>query len=170
MASGQKFIAQNRAPRVQIEYDVELLGAEKKVNLPFVIGVMADLMGNPAEAAPEVEQRAFLEVDSGNLDERMKSMKPRAAFTVPNVLTGEGNLAVDLSFQKMEDFNPDAIAARVDGLKELLEARKQLANLMSYMDGKSGAEDLIARLLADPALLKTLGERAKQQEQTKEGK
>lgn len=170
MASGQKFIAQNRTPRVQIEYDVELLGAEKKVNLPFVIGVMADLMGNPAEAAPEVEQRAFLEVDSANLDERMKSMKPRAAFTVPNVLTGEGNLAVDLSFQKMEDFNPDAIAARVDGLKELLEARKQLANLMSYMDGKSGAEDLIARLLADPALLKTLGERAKSQEPTKEGK
>ncbi len=167
MASGQKFIAQNRAPRVQIEYDVELLGAEKKVNLPFVIGVMADLMGNPAEAPPDVDQRAFLEVDSGNLDERMKSMKPRAAFTVPNVLTGEGNLAVDLSFQKMEDFAPDAIASRVDGLKELLEARKQLANLMSYMDGKSGAEDLINRLLADPALLKTLGERAKQQEPTK---
>lgn len=160
MASGQKFIAQNRAPRVQIEYDVELFGAEKTVNLPFVMGVMADLSGKPAEALPEVEQRKFLEIDANNFDERLKSQKPRVAFTVPNTLTGEGNLAVELNFQSMDDFSPDAVAAKVDGLKQLLEARKQLANLLSYMDGKSGAEDLIAKVLADPALLKTLGERA----------
>ncbi len=161
MASGQKFISQNRAPRVQIEYDVELFGAEKTVNLPFVLGVMADLAGNPAEPQAEVENRAFLEVDAQNLDERMKSMKPRVAFTVPNVLTGEGNMAVDLTFEKMEDFTPDAVAARVEGLRQLLEARQQLANLLSYMDGKAGAEQLIAKVLADPALLKTLGDRAK---------
>jgi type VI secretion system protein ImpB len=160
MASGQKFIAQNRAPRVQIEYDVELFGAEKTVNLPFVMGVMADLSGKPAEALPDVEQRKYLEIDANNFDERLKSQKPRVAFTVPNTLTGEGNLAVELNFQSMDDFSPDAVAAKVDGLKQLLEARKQLANLMSYMDGKSGAEDLIAKVLADPALLKTLGERA----------
>jgi type VI secretion system protein ImpB len=155
-SSSQKFIARNRAPRVQIEYDVELYGAQKKVQLPFVMGVMSDLSGNPSEALPGVQDRKFLEVSVDNFDERLKAMKPRAAFQVPNTLTGEGNLSVDITFESMDDFSPAAIARKVGPLKELLEARQQLTNLVTYMDGKSGAEDLIGKVMKDPALLKTL--------------
>lgn len=154
--SSQKFIARNRAPRVQIEYDTELYGAEKKIQLPFVMGVMADLSGKPAEPLPAVTERKFLEVDVDNFDSRMKSMKPRAAFQVPNTLTGEGELNVELTFESMDDFSPAAVARKVDALNKLLTARQQLANLVTYMDGKAGAEDLVAKVLNDPALLQTL--------------
>jgi len=154
--SSQKFIARNRAPRVQIEYDVELYGAEKKIQLPFVMGVMSDLAGKSEEPQPAVADRKFLEIDVDNFDDRMKSMKPRAAFTVPNTLTGEGNLAVDITFESMDDFSPAAIARKVDPLRKLLEARTQLSNLMTYMDGKTGAENLIGQIIQDPTLLKAL--------------
>jgi len=164
MGSSQKFIARNRAPRVQIEYDVELYGAQKKVQLPFVMGVMSDLSGKPEEPLPAVADRKFLEVDVDNFDARMKSMKPRVAFQVENTLTGEGNLPVDITFESMDDFSPAAVARKVDGLSKLLEARTQLANLITYMDGKTGAEELIAKVLADPALLSSLTAEAKPQE------
>src|SRR6202790_3705682 len=141
--SSQKFIARNRAPRVQIEYDVETYGSEKKIQLPFVMGVMADLSGKPAEALPSVANRKFLEIDVDNFNERLKSMKPRAAFQVPNSLTGEGNISVDITFESMDDFSPAAVARKVDALNKLLQARTQLSNLITYMDGKSGAEELI---------------------------
>jgi type VI secretion system protein ImpB len=159
--SSQKFIARNRAPRVQIEYDVELYGAEKKIQLPFVMGVMADLSGKPADPLAPVADRKFLEVDVDNFDARMKAMKPRVAFQVPNALTGEGNLSVDITFENMDDFSPAAIARKVDSLNKLLEARQQLQNLVTYMDGKTGAEELIAKLMADPALLGSLVSTAK---------
>ena len=164
MGSSQKFIARNRAPRVQIEYDVELYGAQKKVQLPFVMGVMSDLSGKPEEPLPPVADRKFLEVDVDNFDARMKSMKPRVAFQVENTLTGEGSLPVDITFESMDDFSPAAVARKVDGLNKLLEARTQLANLITYMDGKTGAEELIAKVLADPALLGSLTADAKPQE------
>jgi type VI secretion system protein ImpB len=154
--SSQKFIARNRAPRVQIEYDVELYGAEKKVQLPFIMGVLADLSGKPKDALAPVADRKFLEFDTDNFDSRMKAMKPRMAFQVPNTLTGEGNLSVDLSFESMDEFSPAAIAKKVDSLNKLLEARSQLSNLVTYMDGKGGAEELLAKVLEDPALLATL--------------
>jgi type VI secretion system protein ImpB len=154
--SSQKFIGRNRAPRVQIEYDVELYGAQKKVQIPFVMGVMADLSGDAKEPLPSVDDRKYLNVDVDNFDERMKSMKPRVAISVPNTLTGEGNLAVDLTFESMDDFSPAAVARKVDSLNKLLEARMQLSNLITYMDGKAGAEELIAKALNDPALLKSL--------------
>ena len=154
--SSQKFIARNRAPRVQIEYDVELYGAEKKIQVPFVLGVMSDLSGKPADALPPVSDRKFLEIDVDNFDSRMKSMKPRVAFQVPNTLNGEGNLSVELTFENMEDFSPAAVARKVDALSQLLTARQELSNLITYMDGKSGAEDLIAKVLKDPALLASL--------------
>jgi type VI secretion system protein ImpB len=141
--SSQKFIARNRAPRVQIEYDVELYGAEKKMQLPFVMGVLADLSGKPAEPLAPVAERKFVDIDVDNFDARMKAMKPRVAFQVPNTLTGEGNLSIDLSFESMDDFTPGAIARRVDSLSQLL-------------DGKTGAEELIARVIKDPALLQSL--------------
>ena len=159
--SGQKFIARNRAPRVQIEYDVELYGAEKKVQLPFVMGVLADLSGKPTEPLAPVADRKFLDIDVDNFDSRMKALKPRAAFQVPNTLTGEGNINVELTFESMDDFSPAAVAQKVDALSKLLEARQQLANLITYMDGKSGAEALVSKLLADPALLQSLAATAK---------
>ncbi len=162
--SSQKFLQRNRAPRVQIEYDVELYGADKKVQLPFIMGVMSDLSGKPEEPLAPVADRKFLEVDVDNFDSRMKAMKPRVAFQVPNTLTGEGNIAVDLTFESMDDFSPGAIARRVDSLNKLLEARQQLSNLITYMDGKTGAEELIAKVVKDPALLKSLADAAQKPE------
>ncbi len=160
-ASSQKFIARNRAPRVQIEYDVEVYGAQKKVQIPFVMGVLADLSGDAKEPLPGVDERKFANIDVDNFDERMKSMKPRVAVSVPNTLTGEGNLQVDMTFESMDDFSPAAVARKVDALNKLLEARTQLSNLITYMDGKAGAEELIAAALNDPALLKSLVDQAK---------
>jgi type VI secretion system protein ImpB len=154
--SSQKFIGRNRPPRVQIEYDVEVYGSEKKIQLPFIVGVMADLSGKPAEPLPTIEERKFLEIDIDNFDERMKATKPRVAFHVPNSLTGQGNLAVDLTFEKMDEFSPAQVARNVEPLGKLLAARQQLANLIAYMDGKSGAEDVLQKLLADPALLQVV--------------
>ncbi|MCA9185282.1 MAG: type VI secretion system contractile sheath small subunit [Planctomycetales bacterium] len=162
--SSQKFIARNRAPRVQVEYDVEVYGAEKKVQLPFVMGVLADLSGNPAEPLPAVADRKALEIDVDNFDSRLKSMKPRVALSVPNTLTGEGNLNVDITFESMDDFSPAAIAKRVDALSKLLDARTQLSNLLTYMDGKTGAEELISKAINDPALLQSLTSAPKPEE------
>ncbi len=167
--SSQKFIARNRAPRVQIEYDVEVYGAEKKVQVPFVMGVMADLSGNPDEPLEQVGDRKFLEIDVDNFDDRLKAAKPRAAFRVPNTLTGEGDLSVDITFESMDDFSPAAVARKVGALNKLLEARTQLANLVTYMDGKQGAEELIAKALDNPELLQALSSEAKSDESEGEG-
>jgi type VI secretion system protein ImpB len=155
-SSAQKFIGRNRPPRVQIEYDVETYGAEKKIELPFVMGVMADLSGKPAEALPAVADRKFLEIDVDNFDDRLKACKPRVAFQVPNTLTGEGNLNVEMTFESMDDFSPAAVARKVDALNKLLQARTELANLMTYMDGKDKAEELVGKLLNNPDLMKSL--------------
>ena len=154
--SSQKFIARNRAPRVQIEYDVELYGAEKKVQLPFVMGVMSDLSGNPAKPLPPVVDRKFLEISVDNFDDRLKAMEPRVAAQVPNTLTGEGNLNIDMTFESLADFSPAAVARKIPALNQLLQARTQLANLITYMDGKTGAEELIAKVLTDKGLLQAL--------------
>jgi type VI secretion system protein ImpB len=156
--SSQKFIARNRAPRVQIEYDVELYGSKKKVQLPFVMGVLSDLSGKPAEPLAAMADRKFSDVDVDNFDSFLKSQKPRVAFQVPNTLTGEGSINLDITFESMDDFSPAAIARKVDALNKLLEARSQLANLLTYMDGKTGAENLIQKVLQDPELLKSLGQ------------
>ena len=154
--SSQKFIRRNRAPRVQIEYDVEVYGSQRKINLPFIAGVMADLSGKSAGELPAVGERKFDSIDIDNFDGYLKKAKPRVAFEVPNTLTGEGNLMVDITFENMDDFSPAAVARKVDALKKLLEARTQLANLLTYMDGKGGAEQLVAKLLQDPALMQAL--------------
>jgi len=154
--SSQKFIARNRAPRVQIEYDVELYGADKKVQLPFVMGVMSDLAGNAGKAPPPLAERKFLEVSADTLDDRMSAMEPGVNLSVNNTPTGEGNLKVEMNFKSMDDFSPAAVARKVPAPQKLLEARQQLSNLITYMDGKSGAEELIAKVLHDPELLKRL--------------
>lgn len=159
--SSQKFIARNRAPRVQIEYDVEVYGAQKKVQVPFVMGVMSDLSGANNAELPSVEDRKALEIDVDNFDNRLQSMKPRASFQVPNTLTGEGDLNVDITFESMDDFSPAAVARKIEPLAKLLNARTQLANLNTYLDGKAGAEKLLSQAINDPALLQSLASAAK---------
>ena len=151
--SSQKFISRNRPPRVQIEYDVETYESEKKVELPFVMGVMSDLSAAAAARLPPVAERKFLEIDIENFDERMKAIRPRVTFFVPDVLADEGQLLIDIHFEQLDDFSPASIAMHVEPLARLLEARTHLANLQTYMDGKAGAESLITRLLRDKTLL-----------------
>lgn len=157
--SSTKFIERNRAPRVHIEYELDVNGAQKKVDLPFVMGVMADLSGklDPDKPLPAVKDRKFLDFDMDNFNDRMKAIKPRAAFSVPNVLSEDGgNLSVDISFESMNDFSPEVIAQKVEPLRKLLEARTELSNLLSYMDGRTQAEDLLEKLIRDESLMKSV--------------
>lgn len=160
-ASGQKFISRNRKPRVHITYE-DPYNAEKLVELPFVMGVLADLSGNSsAVEKPDMAERGFLEIDMDNFDKRMAAIEPAVSLKVPNKL-GDGageKLSVNLKFKKMEDLSPAAIARQVPALAKLLQAREQLSNLLRYMDGKVGAEDTLKKLLADPQLMAALKDR-----------
>jgi type VI secretion system protein ImpB len=163
--SGQKFISRNRKPRVHITYE-DPYDAERLVELPFVMGVMADLSGNNSAAAkPDMNDRAFLDIDMDNFDKRMAAIEPGLTMKVPNKLgDGEGGdkLGVNLKFSKMEDMSPAAIARQVPAMAKLLEAREQLANLLRYMDGKVAAEDSIKKLLADPQLMAAMKQKLSQ--------
>ena len=160
--SGQRFIRRNRAPRVHITYE-DPYNAERRVELPFVMGVMSDLSGNNSRIEKaEVGERKFLEFDMDNFEGRMAAIEPGAAFKVENKL-GDGSgekLSVDLHFRKMDDFTPAAVARQIPAVAALLEARTQLSNLMRYMDGKVAAEDRIKELLKDPKLMAALRDRA----------
>ncbi|MGX1742529.1 type VI secretion system contractile sheath small subunit [Bosea sp. NPDC055353] len=156
--SGQKFIRRNRPPRVHITYE-DPYNAEQKVELPFVMGVMADLSGNAsAIEKPEISQRKFLDFDMDNFDQRMAAIEPAVSFNVANKLGEDSSekLSVALKFSKFEDFSPAAIARQIPATAKLLEAREQLANLLRYMDGKMAASDQIKALLADPQLMAAL--------------
>lgn len=150
--SGQQNIGRSgpRKPRVHIEYKLENYGSELVVRLPMVMGVMADLSGKRVDDPPPVNEREFLEIDAETFNSRMKAIRPRVAFAVPNTLTGEDNLPVDITFENLGDFAPDAVARKVEPLRALLESREQLARLLSYMDGKASAEKLVSTLLSDP--------------------
>lgn len=155
--SGQKFIKRNRAPRVHIEYDVETYGSMQKVELPFVMGVLSDLSGKSLVEKKDLPKRDFVEFDMDNFDQRMEAIAPRAAFNVENTLSDEGGkLGVDLTFKNMNDFSPGEVAKKVPALAKLLEARQELNDLLSYMDGKDGAQELLDKVLKDPALLSAL--------------
>lgn len=159
--SSQKFFRNNRAPRVQIEYEVEVGGAQKKIELPFVAGVLSDLSGKSTVEKKDMREREFVEFDNDNFTRRMKAIKPRVAFQVPNKLTGEGNLSVDLTFESMDDFAPDKIAQNDPTLQKLYARRQQLENLLSYMDGRPDAEKLLKRAMEDETFLKSLAEAPK---------
>ena len=154
--SGQRFIKENRAPRVHIEYEVETFGSMQKVTLPFVMGVMSDLSGKSHVEKKSLNDRDFVEFDMDNFEQRMGAIAPRAAFNVDNTLTGDGKMAIDMTFKSMDDFSPGAIAKKVPALAQLLEARQQLNDLMLYRDGKDGAQDLLDKVLKDPDLMKAL--------------
>jgi type VI secretion system protein ImpB len=136
--------------------------AEEKVEIPFVMGVMADLSGNtPGVEKDEVAQRKFLDFDMDNLDARMAAIQPGVSFRVENKLSDQPGekLGVSLRFDKMADFEPAAVARQVPALARLLEARQQLANLARYMDGKVAAEATLRKLLSDPQLMAALKQR-----------
>jgi type VI secretion system protein ImpB len=162
--SGQKFIRRVRPPRVHITYE-NPANAEEKVEIPFVMGVMADLSGNaPGVEKSDIVDRKFLEFDMDNLDARMAAIQPGLNFRVDNKLSdGSGEkLGVELRFDKMADFEPGAVARQVPAVAKLLEARMQLANLQRYVDGKAAAETQLRNLLADPALMQALKNRTDQ--------
>lgn len=158
--SGQRFIRENRAPRVHIEYEVETFGSRQKVELPFVMGVMSDLSGKSTVEKKSVDKRDFVEFDIDNFEQRMEAIAPRSAFAVENTLTGEGMMSVDMTFKSMDDFSPGAVAKNVPALAKLLDARQQLNDLLLYMDGKEGAQELLDKVLKDPDLLKALAAQA----------
>jgi type VI secretion system protein ImpB len=163
--SGQKFIRRVRPPRVHITYE-NPANAEEKVEIPFVMGVMADLSGNtPGVEKAEIPERKFLEFDMDNLDARLAAIQPGLSFRVDNKL-GDGpgeKMGIQLSFEKMADFEPGAVARQVPAVAKLLEARQQLANLQRYVDGKVAAEAQLGKLLADPQLMQALKARTAQE-------
>jgi type VI secretion system protein ImpB len=154
--TGQRFIKENRAPRVHIEYEVETYGSRQKIDLPFVMGVMSDLSGKSEVEKKTLDKRDFLDFDMDNFEQRMEAIAPRAVFQVENTLTGEGKIGVDLKFKTMEDFTPGAVAKQVPALAKLLDARQELSDLMAYMDGKDGAQELLDKVMKDPDLMKSL--------------
>lgn len=160
--SGQKFIRRNRAPRVHISYE-DPYDAERQVELPFVMGILSDLSGNdPGVEKQDIAERKFLEFDMDNFENRMAAIEPGVALKVENKLSGNADekLSVNLRFKKMEDFGPAQVARQVPALAKLLEAREQLSNLLSYMDGKAAASDQLKKLLSDPQLMAALRDRA----------
>jgi len=163
--SGQKFISRNRKPRVHITYE-DPYDAEKLIELPFIMGVLADLSGNASQVAkPEIADRKFLDIDMDNFDKRMAAIEPGLSMKVPNKLGGEEGgekLSVNLKFAKMDDFSPAAVARQVPAMAKLLAAREQLSNLLKYMDGKVAAEGTLKKLLADPDLMAALKNRLQQ--------
>lgn len=154
--SAQSF-TRRKGPRVHIQYDVFTGGAEKKVEIPFVMGVLADLAGDNVEGQPNLHKRSFSEVDANKLDGYMKKVSPKLTFTVPNVLTDEGGeIAVDINFDSMKDFSPEAVARKVDALNQLLQARTSLDEFVTRIAGKPDAEKLVQQALTDPSFLEKL--------------
>jgi type VI secretion system protein ImpB len=154
----QKKLERVRPPRVNISYDVETGGAIEKKELPFVMGVLADLSGQPAEALPKLKERKFVEVTPDNFDTVLKSMKPRVQFAVDNKLAPEGNtkIAVDLTFESLDDFSPEAVAKRVGPLKDLLDLRTKLADLRGSLQGNEKLDDILQQTLNDTEAMRKL--------------
>jgi type VI secretion system protein ImpB len=137
-----------RRPRVQITYDVETNGAMQKVELPFVVGVMADLSGKPKEALKPLKDRKVVTIDRDNFNDVLAKATPRVAIKVDNKLTeGDSKLAVELNFKHIDDFEPARVAEQVAPLKELLDMRQRLVQLMSKMEGNDKLEELLGQVI-----------------------
>lgn len=156
----QKWVGRNRPPRVQITYDVELGGAIEKRELPMVVGLLADLSGQPATPLPKLKERRFVEIDRDNFDEIMGKIEPRLDLSVPDTLKGEGNLKVELKFQKFADFHPEALVNQVPRLAKLLEARQQLRDLLAKLDGNDELDSMLERIVQNSEELKKLQSQA----------
>lgn len=148
-----------RPPRVQITYDVEVGGAIELKELPFVIGVMGDFVGKPEEPLPALKNRKFVEIDADNFNQVLSGMKPRLAYSVENKLQDDGSkLGIDITFNDIEDFEPDQIVQQVEPLRKLVEARQKLADLRSKMDGNEKLENLLNDVIADSGKQKELSD------------
>lgn len=156
----QKKLERVRPPRVNITYDVETGGAIETKELPFVMGVVGDFTGQPADPLPRLKDRKFVEVTPDNFDDVLASLKPHLAFTVENKLSEDANagkIAVDLSFKSMDDFAPDAVARQVKPLRELLDLRTKLADLRGSLQGNDKLDEILQATLNDPTKMEQLG-------------
>ena len=155
--SGQKFIKRNRPPRVHITYE-NPANVEEKIELPFVMGVLADLSGNtPGVEKEDVASRKLLDIDMDNFGTRMRAIKPGVSFRVKNRLSeAGGQLPVSLRFDSMDDFRPAGVAKQVPAVAKLLEARNQLSNLLRYIDGRADAEEQLRALLGNKELMEAV--------------
>jgi type VI secretion system protein ImpB len=151
-----------RAPRVQITYDVEIGGAIENKELPFVVGVLADLSGKPAEALPKLKDRKFVEIDRDNFNRVLEAMKPRLAFRVDNKLGGkeDSQIGVELKFKSMDDFHPEQVAQQVEPLRKLVEARRKLSDLRTKLDGNDKLDELLQDVISSTESLTKLGKEA----------
>jgi type VI secretion system protein ImpB len=148
-----------RSPRVQITYDVEIGDAIEMKEIPFVVGVLADLSGKPDEPLPRVKDRKFVEIDRDNFNNVLAAMKPRVAFKVENKLTGDDTkLAVELRFNSLDDFHPQQVVQQVEPLRKLVEARHRLSELLNKLDGNDKLDELLQQVIASTDSLQKLGE------------
>lgn len=158
----QKKLTRVRPPRVQITYDVETSGAIQKKELPFVVGVMSDLAGNPKEPLPDMKKRKFTEIDRDNFDKVMNSIKPRVVTNVENKLQDNGTaFNVDLEFKSMEDFRPEVIANKVEPVKQLLDLRQKLVEMVAKLDGNNALYEQLEGILSNTEQLQRLAEETK---------
>jgi type VI secretion system protein ImpB len=157
----QKKLERVRAPRVHITYDVEIGDAIEMKEIPFVVGVMADLSGKPEEALPKLAERKFIEIDRDNFNNVLEGMKPRVTFRVDNKLTDDDTkMAVELRFKSMDDFHPQRLTGQVPPLAKLVETRQRLSDLLSKLDGNDKLEELLQDVLASTETLEKLGTEA----------
>ena len=150
----QKWVGRNRPPRVQITYDVEIGDAIEKKELPFVVGLMSDLSGDSAEPLPKLRDRRFVEIDRDNFNEVMEKITPRLDLKVSDVMKGEGDLKIVLDFKEFGDFHPEAIVKKIPRLAKLLEARQNLRDLLSKLDGNDELNDLLSDVVGKSKELK----------------
>lgn len=156
----QKWVGRNRPPRVQITYDVETGDAIEKRDLPFVVGLFADLSGQPAQPLPKLKERRLVEIDRDNFDQIMGKIRPRLDLSVPDTAKGEGNLRLELTFEKFADFHPEAIVRQVPRLARLLEARQQLRDLLAKLDGNDELDSILERIVQSSEELKQVQSQA----------
>jgi type VI secretion system protein ImpB len=156
----QKWVGRNRPPRVQITYDVEIGDAVEKKELPLVVGLLADLSGQPSTPLPKLKDRRLVEIDRDNFDGIMGKIAPRLDLSVPDTMKGEGNLKIELNFKEFADFHPEALVHQVPRLAKLLEARQQLRDLLAKLDGNDELDGLLENILQNTEDLKTLQSQA----------
>jgi type VI secretion system protein ImpB len=159
--SMQHKIDRVRAPRVHITYDVEVGDTVEMKEIPFVVGVLADLSGKPDEPLPKLKDRKFVEIDRDNFDNVLAAMKPRLAFSVDNKLSGDDSqLKVELRFKSMDDFHPEQLVQQVAPLKKLVDARLRLSELLNRLDGNERLEELLQEVISSTDSIKKLGDEA----------
>ena len=150
-----------RAPRVQITYDVEIGDAIEMKEIPFAVGVLADLSGKPEDPLPRLKDRKFIEIDRDNFDKVLEGMKPRLAYQVENKLTGgDTKMGVELRFESLDDFHPERVAQQVQPLKKLVDARSKLSDLLNKLDGNDKLDAILQKVISDTEALQKLGQEA----------